>query len=330
MKKIFFILTAALLAVGLAACSSSAGTNASKGKADGKLTIYTTIFPIQNFTEKIGGSHVNAQSVYPANADAHSFEPSSKTMVEMAEGDAFIYSGTGAEAFADKTASTLKDQAVKTVKAAEGIKLLSTQEEHAHEEGEDHDHDHEGEDHDHDEHDHGDKDPHAWLDPVYAQQMAKNIKDTLVSLDPDHTDEYTKNYESLKKELQSLDQEFKTTLSKAKHKEILVSHAAYGYWEKRYGIEQISVLGLSASEEPSQKQLENIVQQAEKHHIKYVIFENNVSSKVSDTIRSEIGAKSLTLKNLESITEDDAKNGESYVSLMKQNLNTLKTALNVE
>ncbi|MGJ5636050.1 metal ABC transporter solute-binding protein, Zn/Mn family [Bacillus altitudinis] len=330
MKKIFFILTAALLAVGLAACSGSAGTNASKGKADGKLTIYTTIFPIQDFTEKIGGSHVNAQSVYPANADAHSFEPSSKTMVEMAEGDAFIYSGTGAEAFADKTASTLKDQGVKTVKAAEGIKLLSTQEEHAHEEGEDHDHDHEGEDHDHDGHDHGDKDPHAWLDPVYAQQMAKNIKDTLVSLDPDHKDEYTKNYESLKKELQSLDQEFKTTLSKAEHKEILVSHAAYGYWEKRYGIEQISVLGLSASEEPSQKQLENIVQQAEKHHIKYVIFENNVSSKVSDTIRSEIGAKSLTLKNLESITEDDAKNGESYVSLMKQNLNTLKTALNVE
>ncbi|WP_333983047.1 metal ABC transporter solute-binding protein, Zn/Mn family [Bacillus pumilus] len=318
MKKIFYMLTAALFAIGLAACSSSAGTNASKGKADGKLTVYTTIFPIQDFTEKIGGSHVHAQSVYPANADAHSFEPSSKTMVEMAEGDAFIYSGTGAEAFADKTASTLKDQGVKIVKAAEGIKLLSTKEEHSHE----------GEDHDHDGHDHGDKDPHAWLDPVYAQQMAKNIKDTLVSLDPDHKDEYTKNYEKLKKDLQSLDQEFNTTLSKAKHKEILVSHAAYGYWEKRYGIEQISVLGLSASEEPSQKQLESIVQKAEKHHIQYVIFENNVSSKVSDTIRSEIGAKSLTLKNLESITEDDAKNGESYVSLMKQNLKTLKTALN--
>ncbi|MFN3092349.1 metal ABC transporter solute-binding protein, Zn/Mn family [Bacillus pumilus] len=316
MKKIFYILTAALFAIGLAACSSSTGTNASKGKADGKLTIYTTIFPIQDFTEKIGGSHVHAQSVYPANADAHSFEPSSKTMVEMAEGDAFIYSGTGAEAFADKTASTLKDQGVKTVKAAEGIKLLSTKEEHSHEEGEDHDHDH------------GDKDPHAWLDPVYAKQMAKNIKDTLVSLDPDHKDEYTKNYEKLKKDLQSLDQEFNTTLSKAKHKEILVSHAAYGYWEKRYGIEQISVLGLSASEEPSQKQLESIVQKAEKHHIQYVIFENNVSSKVSDTIRSEIGAKTLTLKNLESITEDDAKNGESYISLMKQNLKTLKTALN--
>ncbi|MGE6857921.1 zinc ABC transporter substrate-binding protein [Bacillus sp. FSL K6-2841] len=324
MKKIFYMLTAALFAIGLAACSSSAGTNASKGKADGKLTVYTTIFPIQDFTEKIGGSHVHAQSVYPANADAHSFEPSSKTMVEMAEGDAFIYSGTGAEAFADKTASTLKDQGVKTVKAAEGIKLLSTKEEHSHEEGEDHDHEEE----DHDGHDHGDKDPHAWLDPVYAQQMAKNIKDTLVSLDPDHKDEYTKNYEKLKKDLQSLDQEFNTTLSKAKHKEILVSHAAYGYWEKRYGIEQISVLGLSASEEPSQKQLESIVEKAEKHHIQYVIFENNVSSKVSDTIRSEIGAKSLTLKNLESITEDDAKKGESYVSLMKQNLKTLKTALN--
>ncbi|MDM5299197.1 metal ABC transporter substrate-binding protein [Bacillus pumilus] len=322
MKKFTLILTTALLAIGLAACSSSAGTTASKGKTGGKLTIYTTIFPIQDFTEKIGGSHVNAQSVYPANADAHSFEPSSKTMVEMAEGDAFIYSGSGAEAFADKTADTLKDQGVKTVKAAEGIKLLSSKGEHAHEE------DHEDEDHDHAGHDHGDKDPHVWLDPVYAQQMAKNIKDTLVSLDPDHKDQYTKNYEKLKKELQSLDQDFKTTLSKAKHKEILVSHAAYGYWEKRYGIEQLSVLGLSASEEPSQKQLENIVKEAEKHDIQYVIFEQNVSSKVSDIIRQEIGAKSLTLKNLESISEDDAKKGESYVSLMKQNLNTLNTALN--
>ncbi|MGE6628763.1 metal ABC transporter solute-binding protein, Zn/Mn family [Bacillus sp. NPDC077027] len=317
MKKTLFILTTVLLAIGLGACSSSTGTNASKGKNDGKLKIYTTIFPIQDFTKKIGGSFVNATSVYPANADAHSFEPSSKTMVDMAEGDAFIYSGTGAEAFAEKTASTLKEQGVKTVNAAKGITLLSTHDEHAHEEEDDH----EG-------HDHGDKDPHAWLDPVLAEQMAKNIKDTLVSLDPDHKKEYTKNYEKLKKELQSLDKNFKTTLDQAKHKEILVSHAAYGYWEKRYGIEQISVLGLSASEEPSQKQLENIVKQAEKHHIKYVIFENNVSSKVSDTIRSEIGAKSLTLKNLESITEEDTKSGESYVSLMKENLATLKTALN--
>ncbi|MFS0654461.1 metal ABC transporter solute-binding protein, Zn/Mn family [Bacillus sp. 179-C3.3 HS] len=325
MKKFFFILTTALLSVGLAACS--AGTTASKGKSDGKLTIYTTIFPIQDFTEKIGGSYVNAQSVYPANADAHSFEPSSKTMVEMAEGDAFIYSGSGAEAFADKTATTLKEQGVKTVKAADGIKLLSTKEDHAHEE-EGHDHDHESEEHSHEGHDHGDQDPHVWLDPVYAQQMAKNIKDTLVSLDPDHKEQYTKNYETLKNELESLHKDFKTTLTNAKHKEILVSHAAYGYWENRYDLVQLSVLGLSASEEPSQKQLENIVKQAEEHDIQYVIFENNVSSKVSEIIRNEIGAKSLTLKNLESISEDDAKKGESYVSLMKQNLNTLKTALN--
>lgn len=42
--------------------------------------------------------------------------------------------------------------------------------------------------------------------------------------------------------------------------------------KKRYGIKQISVLGLSPTEEPSQKQLENIVKTAKEHNIKYVIL----------------------------------------------------------
>ena len=44
-------------------------------------------------------------------------------------------------------------------------------------------------------------------------------------------------------------------------KEILVSHAAYGYWEQRYGLKQIPIAGISASDEPSQKQLADITKQ---------------------------------------------------------------------
>ncbi|MDC4920048.1 zinc ABC transporter substrate-binding protein, partial [Acinetobacter baumannii] len=238
------------------------------------------------------------------------------------------YSGVGVEGFADKAVSTLKNSDVKIVKAGEGIDLLSREEEGEHDEhahGEEHEHG-EAEGHDH-HHDHGDHDPHAWLDPVLAEKMAENIKDQLVKLEPEHEKTFTKNYESLKKDLEQLDKDFKQTVDKADKKEILVSHAAYGYWEKRYGIKQISVLGLSPTEEPSQKQLENIVKTAKEHNIKYIIFESNVSSKISEIIKKEIGAESLTMKNLESVTKEDIESGKDYTAIMKENLDVLKKAL---
>nr|WP_307479900.1 zinc ABC transporter substrate-binding protein [Cytobacillus purgationiresistens] len=36
---------------------------------------------------------------------------------------------------------------------------------------------------------------------------------------------------------------------------MIVPHAAFGYWEERYGVKQIAISGLSSEEEPSQKEL---------------------------------------------------------------------------
>ncbi|MBS2970171.1 zinc ABC transporter substrate-binding protein [Metabacillus sp. KIGAM252] len=316
MRKIALALILLLAAASsLAGCSSSGETNEAK---NGRLKIYTTIFPLEDFTKKIGGDLVEVKSVYPPNTDAHSFEPSTKTMVKIAEGDAFIYTGAGIEGFADKAAETLKNEDVEIVKAAEGIELAKSAA-HSHEGEAGHD-EHEG-------HEHGDTDPHVWLDPIRSIQMAENIKNALVKKHPEGKETFEKNFAALKTNLEKLDKEYKDTLSKTDKKEILVSHAAYGYWQERYGIEQISVMGLSASDEPSQKQISAIIKDAKEHEIKHVIFEKNISSKLSEIVQKEIGATPLTVSNLESVTEEDAKNSEDYFSLMRKNLETLKTAL---
>ncbi|MCY9219263.1 zinc ABC transporter substrate-binding protein [Bacillus licheniformis] len=284
MKKTFGIASAFILAAGLTAGCSSNGASSEQKENKDTLDIYTTIYPLEDFTKKIGGEYVNVKSVYPPNVEAHTYEPSSKTMAEISDSDAFIYSGVGVEGFADKAVSTLKNSDVKIVKAGEGIDLLSREEE-------------------------GEHDEHAHEE------------------EHEHEKTFTKNYESLKKDLEQLDKDFKQTVDKADKKEILVSHAAYGYWEKRYGIKQISVLGLSPTEEPSQKQLENIVKTAKEHNIKYIIFESNVSSKISEIIKKEIGAESLTMKNLESVTKEDIESGKDYTAIMKENLDVLKKAL---
>jgi zinc transport system substrate-binding protein len=59
-----------------------------------------------------------------------------------------------------------------------------------------------------------------------------------------------------------------------------------------------------------------------------VIFEQNVSPKVAKIIQEEIGAKSLTLHNLEAVTEENIKQKDDYFSIMRKNLETIKKALN--
>ena len=97
--------------------------------------------------------------------------------------------------------------------------------------------------------------------------------------------------------------------------------------QKRTDLNKSAIAGLNSQSEPSQKQLTSLVEDAKKHDVKYVLFEQNVSSKLTDVIRKEIGAESLMLHNLGVLTTEDIKNNEDYFSLMEYNIQTLEKAL---
>ena len=158
--------------------------------------------------------------------------------------------------------------------------------------------------------------------------MAATIKDELVKKMPEQSDYFEAQYKKLNEKLQTLDGKLADTIQNSKTNEMIVSHGAYGYWEKRYGLKQISVTGLTGADEPSQKDLENIVNTAKQHDLHYVVFEQNVSSKLTEIIQNEIGAKALKLHNLSVLTDADLKAGADYESIMNQNIETLQTALN--
>ncbi|WP_404330113.1 metal ABC transporter solute-binding protein, Zn/Mn family [Mesobacillus maritimus] len=391
----------------LSACGTTDNTTTEEEHKDTEtLKVVTTIYPLEDFTKKIGGDFVEVSSIYPPNADAHSFEPSTKDMVALAESDLFIYSGVGVEGFAERAAEALKNEDLILLAAGNGLTLLELDEDehqhedethqehegdHAHDEEnhqeheDDHAHDeethqehqddqaHDEESHAHDEHaddegsdqhehqedssnpdeehqheheeeevdsentnqeheehnhNHGDVDPHVWLDPILSIQLAENIKDSLIELMPEHVKQFEENFTSLKIDLEKLDEEFRTTIQQANTKHLLVAHSAYGYWEARYGIEQIAISGLSPTQEPSQKSLQNIIEESNEHQISYVIFDQNLTGKVAETIQKEIGAESLTLHNLESVTDENIEKNEDYFSIMRANLKTIETALN--
>lgn len=315
-KGIFVILLLGVIAFG---CSqpkqtSEEGTNATENN---KLDVYTSLYPIQYVTERIGGDTVSVNTVYPPGADAHTYEPTSKEMIKIAKSDAFVYLGAGMESFAETAAESLASQDVKLIEIGEDKSLFLKDE---------HDGDDEEDNEEH--HHHGDYDPHIWLDPIRLIEVSNIVKEELISLNPDAKAVYEENFAALKEDLTSLDEAYKDVLDKKKNKRILVSHAAYGYWGDRYGIEQISVNGLSSSNEPSQKQLTNIINQTKEYDLKYILFEQNTSNRVSEIVQDEVGAETAVVHNLEVLTEEDIEDGEDYISLMEYNLDILDKVTN--
>lgn len=331
MKKILFPL-ALVSALILAACSSEEGTsnesqsqNASSGE---QLSIYTTVYPLEYFTERIGGDLVTVQSVYPPGADEHTFEPSQQDMIKFAEADKLFAIGLGLESFIPSAKETLANQNVEIVELADFISDDSLLEGEQHTEEGHSEEEHAEEADSHASHDHGALDPHLWISPTLSAELSKSILNELIEVSPENEEEFTANFEALEADLADLDESFKIMVSEADRDTFFVSHAAFGYWVKDYGLQQIAVAGLSTQDEPSQKELAAIVDQAKEQNISYILTEQNVSSKLTDIIRTEVGAETLPLHNIGVLTDEDIDNGDDYLSLMERNIETLKTVLN--
>ena len=322
MKKISFIFALILSAsTFLVGCTDdTANTNT---KNENQLSIYTTVYPLKYMTEQIGGDYVNVSSIYPAGVDEHTFEPTQKDIIQIAESDLFYYIGHNLEGFVNNVTKTLANENVEMIAIGEKVHLDDHEAE-----AEEHSHDHEDHSHEDDGHDHGSVDPHLWIDPLYAKDMAESIKDSLVEKMPEQEKVFEENYSTLAQKLDELNAEYTKVFSEAKHDEFLVSHAAFGYWEDRYGAEQISVSGISTSEEPTQKSLEKLVDTAKEHELNYILVEQNVSSKLTDIIQKEANLTSLPIHNLATLTQDDIDKGRDYFSIAKDNLNSLQKALN--
>ena len=147
---------------------------------------------------------------------------------------------------------------------------------------------------------------------------------------PDQQEEFERNFDLLEDDLMELDERFKEVADNATTKTYFVSHAAFGYIAHEYGLKQVAIAGLNSQSEPSQKQLANIVQQAKEEDVQYILFEQNVSSKLTEVVRKEIGAESLMLHNLGVLTQEDIDNNETYFTLMERNLNVFEQALGVK
>lgn len=267
-------------------------------KKDDKLQVYTSFYPMYDFTKKIGGDHVDVKNMTPAGTEPHDFEPSTTDIKNINEADMFIYNGDDMEHWVRDVKDSLDNDKLKIVKASKNITLMSGSEE-------------------------GDSDPHTWLSLKNAKTEMKTIKDELVELDPDHEKDYTANYDKYAKELDQLDSDFTKQLQPYEGRAIVVAHQAFGYLCQDYGLEQIPIEGLSPDSEPTPAKMKEIIDDVKKNNINVIFYEELVDPKVAETIAKETGSETKVLNTLEGLSDEELKDGKDYISVMKDNLNAL-------
>ncbi|HSX04667.1 MAG TPA: zinc ABC transporter substrate-binding protein [Rhabdochlamydiaceae bacterium] len=229
--------------------------------------VLVSVPPYQYLVEKIAGKTLEIQLLVPPGANAHLFEPIPKEIEKMLNADVWMRLG---DPFEKKLAKVLKEKnpELAIVELWKDIELLG------------HEHTHEGHSHE------DEKDFHLWLSPKLAKKQAEKMAAQLINLYPQNKELYLKNLDLLLIELSELDQKISTLLEPLKGKAILVSHPAFGYFCKDYGLIQIPIE--FEGKEPRPRQISQILKQIETLKIKTVLTQAQYSNKGAELIGQKL------------------------------------------
>lgn len=318
MQKGLLLLGTVVLSVLLTACGGQEKKEASSNE---KIQVMTTFYPMYEFTKQVVGDKGDVELLIPAGTEPHDFEPTAKDLAKISDSDVFVYNSPELETWTDNLTDTIDTKQTEIIQASKDIKLMEGTE-HDHEEAHDHD------TQEHEEHGHSHElDPHVWLDPALAIKEVETIRDQLSKKYPDDKAAFEKNAASYIDELKKLDEEFQTAFKDAKNKTFVTQHAAFGYLANQYGLTQEAIAGISPDQEPSPSRLSELKHYVDDNQVKVIYFEENASSKVAETLSKETGVKLEVLNPLESLTDKQIKDGEDYLSVMRENLTALKESI---
>ncbi len=254
-----------------------------KTNIDGKIKVLVSISPQKYFVEKIGGDKVDVNVLIPAGTNPHLYDPTPGQLIGIAGTDIYFYNGylDFEKYWIDNILEN--NQQLIPVKVSQGVQFLS---------------DSNCSDHNHEGHDHG-IDPHIWLSTKNARIIAANIYEHLVEYFPQHQDYFDANYKILLGEIESLEKEIKTKLSKLETRKFMIFHPTLSYYAEEFGLEQIPIE--LEGKEPTPKHLKNSIDRAKKAGIHTIFIQKEFDLSNARIISEELGG---ALVQIDPLSED--------------------------
>lgn len=297
----------------------------SKENSDERLQILTTVFPQFDIAKNIGGDRVSVSMLMSPGTDSHAYSGDSPSdILKIERCDVFLCIGGESEKWVDSITKMIENSGGKcptVIKLAEYCDLLDESDDGILEESSEHD--------DH----HGDSfDEHVWTSLENYEKMTVAVRDYLIKADPNNTDSYRDNADSYISKIRSLRNEFDEFASLLDKKVLVFADRfPFRYFANDYGFECYAAFNGCASEsEPSPTTLSKLCLKIEEENLNCVFYTETSQSGVPDTVSKATGANKYLLHSCHTVSEKQLRSGIGYLDLMKQNLDTLKKAMNYD
>lgn len=303
LKKLISMFTAG--AVMLSLCSCDTADNA---ETDG-LKIITTNFPPYDFVRQISGGTILPEMLLSGGQDSHSYEPTAQEMIKISEADIFICTGGESDAWVDEMLKSVESDVV-VIKMMDCVEPLCSE------------HHHEGEEH---HHSHEEYDEHVWTSPLNSIKIAEKIYGEMTALDEENAAVYESGCNALIAELEKLDAELKNAAEGLEKPLIFGDRFPFLYMAHDYGIEYHAAFsGCSSETEPSAAKMTELIETAKENDVKTIYYIEFSTEKVANTIAEAVNAETRLFHSCHSVSDEDLANGETYVSIMRRNIEALK------
>jgi zinc transport system substrate-binding protein len=277
--------------VWLAAALLLAGCGVASGTS-GKRSVVAAFYPLAFAAEQMGGSKVEVRNLTPPGAEPHDIELTPREVGRIQQADVVLYLSHGFQPAVEQAVAGANGKRV-DVLAGFGLRRGVGDEA-------------------------GKSDPHVWLDPVLFARIVRRIGAALG--EPGRAG-------VLARRVLALDGEYRRGLANCARRDFVTSHAAFGYLAARYHLHQVPITGIDPESEPSPHHLRAMIELVRRTHVSTVFFERLVSPRLAETVARDGGAKAKVLDPIEGLTPSEQARGQTYLTLMRQNLSQLRSAL---
>jgi zinc transport system substrate-binding protein len=270
------------------------------------LKIVTSVFPLREFAREIAADRAEVSLLLPPGAGVHTWQPRASDILRLSSADAFIYIGAGLEPWISDLLKSLSAPGLRVLALAHSLPL---QEIEKGDEEKEHD-------------------PHVWLDFGLDLIIVDRIGALLSDIDPAGAPAFQERTERLKTRIQALDAAYVRELNSCQSRTLLIGgHAAFGYLTKRYGLEQISLSGLSPDAEATPSRLMAAIEWGRKSRSRAVFMEANTSSRMAAVLARELQVEVLPLHPGANLNKKEWESGRTFFDIMEENLLNLKKGL---
>ncbi len=298
------LMIAGLVAV-LIAAATGCDTDGGDVTGDDQIDVVVTTTILEDTVRQLGGDDFRVHGLVNVGADPHVYQPTPDDAALVAQSDAVVMNGLTLEGWMENLVRNAGGDRPVIVggDAIDDSDLLRVE---------------------------GAVDPHIWFDVELWRQVTGEVAEGLMALSDDEdvarrvADRHDE-YDRVLQQLHGWVDEQLATISDSQ-RVLITSHDAFNYFGEAYDIDVEAVQGMSTEQEPSQRDVANIVDLVEERRAPAVFTETSVNSRLIEQVARETGVNERGPLYSDSVGPADS-DAHTYVGMVQANVEMITDAL---